>query len=69
MTPQGHFGRNYYYWRSLTSEQQEQVLEMRKAQNRPWHSPPHDKGEGRFRISATCYEHAGVIQNSVLRAT
>ena len=61
MDPHGYFGRNYYLWRRMTAEQREQVLALRKAQNRPWHSPPHTKGSGRFLLSGTCYEHKPIV--------
>jgi REP-associated tyrosine transposase len=30
-----------YYYRNLTPEQQNEVVEYRRQQRRPWHSPPH----------------------------
>ena len=48
-----NFGRNMYYWRRLCREDRERVLQVRQAQNRPWHSPPHNEGAGRFMLSAT----------------
>ena len=50
-----------YYWRKLSPEQRTQVLNLRQAQHRPWHSPPHNIGGGRFLLSATCYQHSSVI--------
>lgn len=63
------FGRNMYYWRCLSSEERDNVLQMRKAQNRPWHSPPHNDGEGRFLLSATCFEHAHIVGHTWRRVT
>ncbi len=60
-----------YYYRDLTPEQQNEVVERRRQQRRPWHSPPHweFEGERQFFISATCYEHAHVIGASHERMT
>ena len=35
-----------YYYRNLTPEQQSEVVEYRRQQRRPWHSPPHWNFEG-----------------------
>ena len=35
-----------YYYRALTPEQQSEVVEYRRQQRRPWHSPPHWNFEG-----------------------
>ncbi len=50
-----------YLWRTLTTEQQKEVLEFRSNQHRPWHSPPLLFQEGRFHLSAACYEHQAHI--------
>lgn len=52
-----------YLWRQLTLEQREEVLDWRKAHDRPWHSPPHRPNYGHlyFLISAACFEHAPYI--------
>ena len=55
------FGRNAYYWRRLSPAEREKVLALRKAQHRPWHSPPHATEGGRYLLTAACYEHAPVI--------
>jgi putative transposase len=49
-----------YLWRQLTSKQRDELLAWRKANRRPWHSPPHRPNFGHlnFHISAACYEHA-----------
>lgn len=63
------FGRNMYYWRRLSPEARAQVLSLRKAQKRPWHSPPHLTGPGRYMVTAACYEHAPIIGTSPERMT
>ncbi|MEM4248373.1 MAG: hypothetical protein QXH80_03820, partial [Candidatus Nanoarchaeia archaeon] len=57
-----------YNWRKITEEQRTELLELRKAQKRPWHSPPHIKGDKtRFIISSACYEHREIIGHSSSR--
>jgi len=57
-----------YNWRKITEEQRTELLELRKSQKRPWHSPPHLKGEtSRFIISSACYEHENIIGYSLSR--
>jgi putative transposase len=55
------FGRNYYYWRRLGDEDRQQVLALRQAQHRPWHSVPHATTAGRYILTGACYEHAPVV--------
>jgi putative transposase len=60
-----------YYYRNLTPEQQDEVLEYRRQQRRPWHSPPrwNFEGERQFFISGACFEHAHVIGANHKRMT
>lgn len=60
-----------YDWRKMTQPERERVLDMRRARQLPWHSPPHWKhsGEHAYLISATCYEHASVIGKTPERMT
>jgi putative transposase len=60
-----------YDWRSMTSEERERALELRRARQLPWHSPPHLDLEGNheYLISAACYEHASIIGKSDERMT
>jgi putative transposase len=55
-----------YLWRQLTPEKREELLEWRKENHRPWHSPPHRAGFGtqRFHITAACFEHSDYIGHS-----
>ena len=47
-----------YLWRKLNERQQEELLEFRKVNNRPWHSPEHRESQnGRYLLTAACYEH------------
>lgn len=58
-----------YYWRSLTEDQRQKVLDNRRTQRFPKHSPPHFDFEGpnRYIITAACYEHKPIIGTSPLR--
>jgi putative transposase len=52
----------------MTSEQRNDVLNLRKVQQLPWHSPPHRDSERKlFHISAACYEHLNYIGFSKTR--
>lgn len=46
-----------------------EVLEWRKTQQRPWHSPPHWKSDrtNRYLLTASCFEHAPIIGRSAER--
>ena len=51
-----------YEWRKSTDEERKELLEIRRANRKPWHSPPHIQGEKTyFHITAACYEHKSVI--------
>jgi REP-associated tyrosine transposase len=52
-----------YDWRRMTQEDRAQALDVRRARQLPWHSPPHLDFEGthQYLISAACYEHATII--------
>lgn len=60
-----------YYWRSLTEKQRDEILEYRRLNRYPKHSPPHFDVEGsaRYLISASCYEHKHIPGKSFLRMT
>ena len=60
-----------YDFRKLSPEQREDVLAWRKANQLPWHSPPHrEMGySGRYLVSAACYEHQAYIGISPERMT
>jgi len=60
-----------YDWRSMTVEERQQVLEVRRARKLPWHSPPHLDFDGthQYLISSACYEHAYIIGKSSERLT
>jgi putative transposase len=53
----------HYIWRQLTPAQRKEVLDWRKNNARPWHSPPHRPNYGHlhFLVSAACFEHASHI--------
>ncbi len=54
-----------YYWRTLTPDQQEFILSLRKKEHRPWHCPQHDDwGERAYHVTAACYEHQAIIGSS-----
>jgi putative transposase len=48
-----------YEWRRLSPEQRAELVAWRKANGRPWHSPPHrpNYGQRQFHLAAACYEH------------
>jgi putative transposase len=56
-----------YYWRKLSPEDRQRILSKRKAQQRPWHSPPHKTCGGRYMLTASCFEHAYIIGTSPQR--
>ena len=60
-----------YDWRQMTAEDRAHVLDIRRARQLPWHSPPHLDLEGthQYLISAACYEHAQIIGKSPERMT
>jgi putative transposase len=62
---------NMYNWRKMSSNEQEEILALRKARKLPWHAPPHLKYEGElsFIVSATCFEHKHVIGKDASRLT
>ena len=54
-----------YEWRKMTTEQRQHVLQLRKQNHHPWHSPPHRVGKtDYYHISAACYEHKPIIGTS-----
>jgi putative transposase len=47
-----------YLWRKLNEKQREELLEFRRFNDRPWHSPQHRENQnGRYLLTAACYEH------------
>jgi putative transposase len=55
----------------MTPAQRHEIVELRRRQERPWHSPPHWEFEGQrqFIISAACFDHAPVIGKGPERMT
>lgn len=60
-----------YDYRKMSSEMRDYVLNRRKSQHLPWHSPPHrEMGySDRYIVSAACYEHQMFIGKSPDRMT
>ena len=60
-----------YNWRKMSAAVREEILRKRKAQQLPWHSPPHLDlvGVHQYLVSATCYEHAPIIGKNPDRMT
>ncbi|MDX2033688.1 MAG: transposase [Blastocatellia bacterium] len=60
-----------YDFRRMSPEKREEIVDWRKANRLPWHSPPHGKmGYGdRYLVSAACYEHQRHIGASPERMT
>ena len=51
-----------YNWRKMNLEQRLSLLNLRKSQEFPLHSPLHVQGDKtRFHITAACYEHKNII--------
>jgi putative transposase len=47
-----------YLWRKLNERQREELLEFRRSNARPWHSPLHRESQnGRYLLTAACFEH------------
>jgi putative transposase len=55
----------------MTTEDRAYALEVRRARQLPWHSPPHLDIEGthKYLVSAACYEHAPIIGKDSKRMT
>ncbi len=54
-----------YLWRQLDDKQRKELVEFRRFNDRPWHSPPHCESQnGRYLLTAACYEHHHVIGKS-----
>ena len=55
----------------MTEDERKYALDLRKARNLPWHSPPHLNVAGvhQYLISASCYQHAHVIGKDAIRMT
>ena len=52
----------------MSESERAETLRDRKANLHPWHSPPHrETVDGRYLITAACYEHAPLIGTSVKR--
>ena len=60
-----------YDYRKMTAAERREIVELRRRQDRPWHSPPHWEFEGQrqFIISAACFDHAPVIGKTTDRMT
>ena len=57
-----------YNWRTMTDEQKEYVLKIRKEQSRPYHSLPHSViDRDYYHLSAACYEHKPLIGHTFSR--
>src|SRR5436190_8465846 len=47
-----------YLWRKLNDKQRKELLDFRKFNRRPWHSPQHRESQnGRYLLTAACHEH------------
>jgi REP-associated tyrosine transposase len=60
-----------YDYRKMTPAQRREIVEHRRRQERPLHSPPHWEFEGQrqFIMSAACFDHAPVIGKGPERMT
>ena len=51
-----------YLWRKLSANQQAELLEFRRFNRRPWHSPLHFESQsGAYLLTGACYEHRHII--------
>lgn len=51
-----------YLWRKLNEKQRVELLAFRRFNDRPWHSPSHQTNQnGRYLLTAACYEHHPII--------
>lgn len=51
-----------YNWRRMTPRQRAEAMALRRANEFPWHNPPHqDWGDHFYHFSAACYEHCPII--------
>ena len=51
-----------YLWRKLDKSQRQELLEFRRFNNHPWHSPLHlESRNGRYLLTTACYEHRHII--------
>ena len=59
-----------YEWRKMSGEERKEILEFRKMNRYPWHSPPHPKSDyNTFHITAACYKHKCIIGKTIKRIT
>jgi len=60
-----------YDWRKMSERDRKQILDLRKARNLPWHSPPHLDFSlvKQYLVSSSCYEHVPVIGKNRERMT
>jgi len=57
-----------YRWRTLTDGERAATLRERKLHRQAWHSPSHRESmDGRYLITAACYEHTPIIGMSAER--
>jgi putative transposase len=55
-----------YRWRRMSGSQRTSVLELRRQEHRPWHSPPHFESDTTtyYMVTAACFEHCHIIGES-----
>ena len=59
-----------YAYRNMTDEQREHVIAGREQRGYPPHSPPHLDAPNGYRIvTATCFEHASILDSEVRLAS
>ncbi|MCP4140267.1 MAG: transposase [Chloroflexi bacterium] len=57
-----------YEYRNLSAKERKEVVEKRKKQGYPAHSPPHPfREEGTYLITAANYEHQHILENPTRR--
>jgi putative transposase len=57
-----------YNWRKMTADERAEVLDSRKRERLPWHSPHHRASEsGLYHVTAANFEHRPILGMSVKR--
>ncbi len=51
----------------MTEEQRSKIVNLRKEEHHPWHSPPHFEGNGLYHLTAANYRHKKIIGKSYQR--
>jgi putative transposase len=54
-----------YDYRTLTSQQRQEIVNERRRKGYPWHGPPHfPEGDNLYMLTAACYEHRQILTST-----